>query len=315
MNTKLTKLAAGIVLGFSIAGSAHAGALGIADLTITAFGLINVVTQQPITSGITITSESRTGIAGSNYNGVDGTGVGPGSISVFTPGASVDVKYRCAGPDCGSISGLYGGVLENNTTTHISSTPAGNYAMGDMFIAGSIIGATGGQSLTRADASANGPTNSGGSNATILNSAQALVQLIALDNVNVALALSYDVFVKAFLDPLNPGEKGIASGGTNFSVTVTSIDDPTFTLLNFTPTPLNQGFTSTNPTENQEFSQSGTATSDTRTLHAGRRYNLTITQASNATVQLIPEPTSIALLGLGLLGMGGLSASRKRAKA
>lgn len=57
------------------------------------------------------------------------------------------------------------------------------------------------------------------------------------------------------------------------------------------------------------------------TYTADARFSNVVTQKyseggnGSAYGNTIPEPTSLALLGLGLLGMGGLSASRKRAKA
>jgi len=116
---------------------AYAGAVAMADMNISALGLFaNGTFTNP---GITILTESRTGTAAANYNGVDGSGVGPSSISSFAPGATVDVKNRCAG-NCGAAAALYGGSLENNLATHLGPPPSANFALGDMLIEGNARG-------------------------------------------------------------------------------------------------------------------------------------------------------------------------------
>lgn len=296
-------LIAGALAASFLAPAAEAGVIGNGDLAITS--LLVVSNGTPVTSGLQIVSESRTGSAAANYNGNDGSGTGAGSKTAFGSGATVDVNYRCGGPDCGNLAGAYGpGGPENNSTTHLA-TPAGNFALGDMFIAGSALGGgSGANGLTRANASASSPSNSGGANATILNSATVSTVLLATQTLTANFALSFNTFVSAFVGALTPGESGIAAGAVGWSLVLTSTDDTGFPPLVWTPAQLNQGFTSTDPSQNQSFSSIGTIFSDMRTLLQGHTYLLTINQSSNATaMNVVPEPGSLLLVGLGLFAL------------
>jgi PEP-CTERM motif len=316
MRARLLSVALAAAAATFCAGSVQAGALASSDLNISQLFLVDSLGA--IRTDISVLNESRTGTAASNYNGVEGTGIGSGSISSNTIAAPVDVKYRCAGICDASVTALYGGTIENNTTTKLTPPPQGNFAIGDMLISGSALGGavTG---LTRADASAIGGNNAGGANATILNTATLVSTFTTAQTFSGRVGVTADSFLSVWIQELL-GETASAGAGQNFSLSISCTNSATnncgagWTTLNFSPDELNPNRFVSDAADNEVVIFAGTVFSDSRTFVGGTRYNLSINQASNSTVSTaIPEPASIALVGLALFGLGALR-TRKHLK-
>lgn len=308
MKKTLTKLALATVVASAVVAplSANATAIGMADLAIKNLFLIDTVTGLPITTGITINNTQNTGNASSDYNGVVGVGAGAGNITAV---GNVDVKFRLAGATAGAISGAYGGNLENNSLTHISTAIA-NYGLGDMFISGTAIGVGGTQGLTRANTAAISATNTGGANSTIQNSADVTVNFTATATRTALFRMDYNIFVKTFVS-LIAGESAAATASTGWGMNIADNTTGNQNFFTWNPTEIARNFSTFNAAAGSQrlYQQVGTIDSPTGILTDGHNYSLTISQNSNASVRDIPEPGSIALLGLGLVG---LAAMRRR---
>lgn len=303
-------VAAAISAAF-IAGPASAATMGMADLTIKSLLIVDANNQ--LTSGITIQNESRTGTATAKYNGVDANGQGSQTEESDTIGGTVDVKYRCGGPSCGPA--LLAGGTENNFTAHVGA-PNGNYALSDMYLTGNALNNAGAQGLTRADSSVVDFGNKATGNSTIANAVTSLATFAVGTTIDAKFLLSYDAYVAAFVDTLN-GVTGASLATISWALTLQEvIGNVSTTIMTWSPSAIQRGLTSNNPSQNATYSSSGSTESALVTLTAGRTYKLAINQASNSSASErgvpIPEPTSMLLVALGLFALG--AASRRRNK-
>lgn len=300
--------------------SAQAGALAMSDLNISALFLASTSTGIPFAPGpsdpnasIIISNELRTGAAGANYNGVNNS-----SSDLKTGvGVTLDPTAVCSGPSCGIVAGsLYGGSYENNTSTHVPPPANANYAVGDVYIQGTAIGGAI-KGITRSDAAAQGPTNVGGSNATLLNTASLTSNFTVANSFAGYLSALGDAYFRLQVSS-GVGELATASAGMGWNVSIRctsgaaacansltgSSNQYTFTPDEFNLSDAINSFNGAGTFDvNQSYNGQVTSSQQLNFL-VGNSYSLTINQSTNALVTSLPEPGSLALVGISMLGLG-----------
>jgi hypothetical protein len=120
----------------------------------------------------------------------------------------------------------------------------------------------------------------------------------AVDSINAVFSYSY--LLNLVADSTVPWETGTAEAYGTFSVFLIG-DNSTFqSIFDFNVT----------DQDLDNVAAAGVQTQDI-TLNENVNYTLKVAQTSDVDVRSVPEPTSLAILGLGLLGLAGASRKRK----
>lgn len=306
-----------IALAFSLTAAAvgaQASVIGMADLSISNLILRNATTGIALTAAdINITGGDRLANSLAVLNGVSASNQANAGAT-----GSADAAMQCLGA-CGNANLLAayasGGGLSENKSTHILSpiVPGVNYALGDSSISGNAISG-GAAGFTRADAQVSGPTNMANANGNLLNNVTAKSTFASNVTVTADFLAIYDAYVGTYIDPEHYGVNGVSSSSATNQFTLTVYDETAGAFLvmgsggNTTWSPADLNRSATTSTANngaaKSIASNGAVDSNDVLLIAGHDYTLTITQNSTVNVKSIPEPTSVALFGLALLGLG-----------
>jgi hypothetical protein len=306
----LTLAAASI--GIGAMGNAQAAAFASSILDITNFRLLH-------SSGVAFSSTDFSTLTGTNdahatasLNGVFANGAQ--SFGILS-GTNPDVPHQCVGVPCPALA-------ENNFTPFASPPPVpGNFGYADQALTGSSIsiGAApaGAHATTRADASLNlnGVASGNSDVGTSTTFAFAL-------GVGDTMTIAFDAtpYTQAFV---SAGAGPTTNANARLSWSINIIDLTTgATVFNFAPGALN-ALSNVSRTDGLPGITTYNAalttfafSSATPFLTAGTPYQISIQHntLANALIDVtqVPEPGTLAIFGLGLLGMSALGRRRKQ---
>jgi hypothetical protein len=174
---------------------------------------------------------------------------------------------------------------------------------------------------TYADSALSATNGSASSNATISNTSSTNLQLqivqgvlnqLGLTEFSIRLVGLLDVFIETAQDAATEADTtitavAIAGGSFDVKLTETGFGSPEVLNKSVSGT---DALNTNGETNLVDFAyDSGWATINAFTSNG--LYDLQINQSSSSNVSLVPEPTSVAILGLGLLGFAGAARRRK----
>lgn len=314
MNTKLTKLAAGLGLAMSLgfSSSAYAIAYGDAILQLSDFMFTNVTDGGAVVAGtdIAILAATTTANTDATLRGASATPL-LASAGVGTP---IDLAQTCIG-DCPQGTGIdeytplstqAGGGLD------AASIPTSDVAFSEADQSGAAVDlpsiSAGVLAETRATAALQ-YTGLGDANSNLGLNTRFLV--LAGQSFTLGYSFDYTLFLRALLTPDEIVPPAFVQARANWNVTVTDVASGDTIGLG-TPLAINKSRSASLAGDDFESSTSGSITNDSLAdLIAGRHYEITISHVTGVDVksQQIPEPGTLLMLGSGLIG---LAAARRR---
>ena len=285
-------------------------------LTVASFGAnasaiaTSTVDIQDLFFSFTLDAGESVAASTVSFSGTNTSGAinGTGSNTAWVAG-DVDLEYlQGSGYDA--------------TGTGVASTALidGSIVFDPTDIPGSLgsDGLLGSDGRTFAQASAIG-ADSAEANSNVDNTFSATFDLTGSGG-DIDLDISFSWLIDLYTEITNEKEGQLAKAGYNFTI---SIEDSSCNPFIPCVTPSFDfdlaadifggvdELQADQPFEIQQFTSAVTPFSDTFTMLDNVEYAVKITQQSNVNVVSVTEPTSVAILGLGLLGFAGAARRRK----
>jgi hypothetical protein len=286
---KLTKLAKNLlaVSALTVASfGANAGAIATADLDVFDFGLFNVADNTPFLGATVISS---------NFLGT--TTASDANSTIFS---AADNDTGLLGYDNFTIS-----ASSANSSSYVTFAEAHDAvgALGTTYATSTVNGNTTAQATSNLENTAVFTVDDGDAGTTG-----------ASMDFGFSFSWAYDLVAEIF------GQGGTAQSSVNVSMNLKDSAGQLVTLFfteDMAADPLFGGFSATSVGKEADtldrFGNASDSGMEVRylSLVEGEQYTLFVQQNSEVDVTSVAEPTSVAILGLGLLGLAGVSRRRK----
>jgi len=335
LNIKKSFIASAIFAGASFA--ANAGVVATSFLDVQQFGIVaffdeartQQLTEAQVAEFISVSGGNRSSSTSTGFNGV---GLPDSPVFAATTEGEADAVFNCTGSSCGTI-GLANNDLQGNfslaQSIHDDSLANGyNYAMADGIVDGSALSSNA-EGMTYAAASVGMVNNTASGNADITDSLTSVVN-ITIDGVNeiyLAFVAAYSVIVDvaqtADVAADNTLTANAVASGTLSAAIGADDENGNAGSVGFN---FGGGFVDVGPSlisqtlvaGGDDFTGSDTGLSEANGSGITGFYRVSegdfqvsIVQESTARVSLVSAPGTLALAGLGILGLASIR--RKRA--